>query len=54
MATAGRIVGPALGGLIMDRWSLEAPFLIAGIMMFLALVLFRVFRRVLVGAPAPG
>jgi MFS family permease len=54
MATTGRIVGPALGGLIMDRWSLEAPFLIAGAMMLLALVLFRVFRRALVGAPAPG
>jgi multidrug resistance protein len=54
MATTGRIVGPALGGLIMDRWSLEAPFLIAGAMMFAALVLFRVFQRVLVEGHAPG
>ena len=48
MATTGRIVGPMLGGWIMDRFSLEAPFLIAGAMMIAALVIFQSFRRVLV------
>lgn len=49
MATTGRVVGPMLGGWIMDRFSLEAPFLIAGAMMIAALVLFQAFRRVLAG-----
>jgi multidrug resistance protein len=48
MATTGRIVGPMLGGWIMDRFSLEAPFLIAGAMMIAALIIFQTFRRVLV------
>jgi len=48
MATTGRIVGPMLGGWIMDSFSLEAPFLIAGAMMIAALVLFQTFRSVLV------
>jgi DHA1 family tetracycline resistance protein-like MFS transporter len=48
MATTGRIVGPMLGGWIMDDFSLAAPFVIAGAMMMAALVLFEVFRRVLI------
>ena len=48
MATTGRILGPMLGGYIMDRFSLEAPFLIAGALMIAALILFESFRRVLV------
>ena len=48
MGTTGRIVGPMLGGWIMDEFSLQAPFVIAGAMMIAALVVFRVFRRVLV------
>jgi DHA1 family tetracycline resistance protein-like MFS transporter len=52
MATTGRIVGPVLGGLIYDQWSHGAPFLIAGVMMFAALVMFRMFRRILV--PSEG
>lgn len=48
MATTGRIVGPMLGGWIMDDFSLGAPFVIAGAMMITALALFEVFRRVLV------
>lgn len=48
MGTTGRIVGPMLGGWIMDEFSLQAPFVIAGAMMIAALVLFRIFRRVLV------
>ncbi len=48
MGTTGRIVGPMLGGWIMDEFSLQAPFVIAGAMMLIALVVFRVFRRVLV------
>jgi len=48
MATTGRIVGPVLGGLVMQNWSLEAPFLIAGAMMLVALIMFWLFRGVLV------
>lgn len=52
MATTGRIVGPMLGGWIMDAFSLQAPFLIAGAMMFTALALFQAFRRLLVVSEA--
>jgi len=48
MATTGRIVGPVLGGLIYDHLSHGAPFLIAGLMMFAALVLFRLCKGILV------
>jgi predicted MFS family arabinose efflux permease len=47
MATTGRIVGPALGGLVMERWFLGGPFVIAGGMMLVALVMFWIFRRAL-------
>ncbi len=53
MGTTGRIVGPALGGLIMDHFWLGAPFVIAGAMMIAALALFATFRAVLVG-PGDG
>jgi DHA1 family tetracycline resistance protein-like MFS transporter len=53
MATTGRIVGPMLGGWIMDDFSLGAPFVIAGAMMLAALALFEIFRRVLV-VPDPA
>ena len=48
MATTGRIVGPVLGGLIYDSWSQAAPFLVAGMMMFVALVMYRLFQPVLI------
>lgn len=48
MATTGRILGPVLGGWLMDHVSAEAPWLIAGAMMLAALVMFRTFRSVLV------
>jgi multidrug resistance protein len=47
MATAGRIVGPVAGGFAMERVYLESPFVIASLMMFTALVLFRLSRRTL-------
>ncbi len=50
MGTTGRIVGPALGGLVMDHFWLGAPFLIAGAMMIAALFLFGTFRRVLLAS----
>jgi multidrug resistance protein len=49
MGTTGRIVGPVVGGLIYDYFSLGAPFLIAGAMMFVALAMFGSFRGILVG-----
>ncbi|MEE2679790.1 MAG: MFS transporter [Myxococcota bacterium] len=52
MATTGRIVGPALGGLAMQHFSLGTPFLIAGAAMLLALIMFRLFRGSLLTADA--
>lgn len=49
MATTGRIVGPLMGGWLMDNISDGTPFLIAGAMMLAALLMFRAFRRLLVG-----
>ncbi len=48
MATTGRIVGPTIGGLLMQHWFPSAPFLIAGAMMLLSLAMFGAFRRILV------
>jgi len=50
MATTGRIVGPVCGGLVMQHWSLGMPFLIAGLMMLVALAMFEAFRGTLVVA----
>jgi predicted MFS family arabinose efflux permease len=50
MATTGRIVGPICGGLLMQSVSPGAPFLVAGAMMFAALVMFQAKRSVLVGS----
>ncbi len=48
MATTGRIIGPTIGGLLMQHWFPSAPFLLAGAMMFLSLAMFGAFRRILV------
>jgi multidrug resistance protein len=48
MATTGRIVGPTIGGLLMQHWFPSAPFLFAGAMMLLSLAMFGAFRRTLV------
>ena len=48
MATTGRIVGPTIGGLLMQHWFPSAPFLLAGAMMLLSLAMFGTFRRILV------
>lgn len=45
MATTGRIVGPWVGGLAMERWSLATPFWIAAAMMFAALAIVVLRRR---------
>jgi multidrug resistance protein len=50
MATTGRIIGPVWAGFALDRLSLEAPFLIAGGLMFAALALFALWRRPLLGS----
>jgi MFS family permease len=47
MGTAGRIVGPFVGGLLMQGVTLGAPFVFAGAMMLAALAMFGVFRRTL-------
>ena len=48
MGTTGRIVGPTIGGLLMQHWFPSAPFLLAGAMMLLSLAMFGAFRNVLV------
>ncbi len=48
MATTGRIVGPTIGGLLMEHWFPSAPFLLAGAMMLISLAMFGAFRRILV------
>jgi predicted MFS family arabinose efflux permease len=48
MATAGRIVGPVCGGLLMEGISPGAPFLVAGAMMLAALAAFQATRGILV------
>ena len=52
MATTGRIVGPYAAGIAMERYSLEAPFLLAALMMFAALILLVATRSILLGRPA--
>jgi multidrug resistance protein len=47
MGTTGRIVGPFVGGLLMQGVTLGAPFVFAGAMMLVALAMFGVFRRTL-------
>jgi multidrug resistance protein len=48
MATTGRIVGPVCGGLVMQHWSPGMPFLIAGLMMLVALGMYEAFRGTLI------
>jgi len=52
MATTGRIIGPIWAGLAFERLGYGAPFLIAGLMMFVALGLFLLWRRTLLGEGA--
>jgi predicted MFS family arabinose efflux permease len=52
MATTGRIVGPVLGGILMQSVSPGAPFVAAGAMMLAALAMFHAGRSVLV-VPEP-
>lgn len=47
MGTTGRIVGPFVGGLLMQDVTLGAPFVFAGAMMLVALGMFGAFRRTL-------
>jgi multidrug resistance protein len=49
MATAGRIAGSVLAGSLFDRLGVWSPFVIAGSLVFLTLVLFQLWRRTLLG-----
>ncbi|MCZ6783188.1 MAG: MFS transporter [Proteobacteria bacterium] len=49
MATTGRVVGPIVAGLIMDHFFPGLSFVIAGLLLGTALVLFLSFRSLLVG-----
>ncbi len=50
MATSGRILGSAAGGLAMGQLGLAAPFWIAGALMFVGLAIFGRGRRTLLGS----
>jgi len=49
MATTGRIVGSVAAGILFDRLGLGSPFVIAGLLMFLTLALFELWRPTLLG-----
>jgi len=49
MATTGRIFGPIWAGFAFGHIDFGAPFVIAGFLMFVALGLFRLWRRTLLG-----
>jgi dipeptide/tripeptide permease len=49
MATSGRVVGPIWAGLAMGYIQLEAPFVIAGVLMLMACLFFLLARRTLIG-----
>jgi len=49
MATTGRIFGPIWAGFAFGRIDFGAPFVIAGFLMFVALGLFRLWGRTLLG-----
>jgi multidrug resistance protein len=48
MATTGRILGPVVGGIVMQSWALGAPFLVAAAMTLIALLIFWAARRTLI------
>jgi MFS family permease len=48
MATTGRILGPIVGGIVMQSWALGTPFLVAAAMTLIALLMFRAARRTLI------
>ena len=47
MATTGRIIGPLWAGWTLDHIGLASPFVIAGVMMFIGLGLFMLWRHIL-------
>lgn len=49
MATAGRIVGSVAAGLLFDRVGDWSPFVISGVLMFVTLALFHLWRPTLLG-----
>ena len=51
MGVAGRVVGALAAGLLMDRFSLDTPFLVAGVFMLSAVVIFGAAHRLLVPKP---
>ena len=54
MATTGRVVGPLWAGYVMQKVSLGAPFLLAGLMLLASLVIFVARRRLLLSGPVHG
>jgi DHA1 family tetracycline resistance protein-like MFS transporter len=52
MGVAGRVVGALATGLLMDHFGLTMPFIIAGLVMFSAALIFMSAQRLLVPNPA--
>jgi len=54
MGVTGRVVGALGAGLLMDHYSLTTPFVVAGLVMFSAAVIFAAALRLLVPEPGAG
>jgi len=49
MGVAGRVVGPILSGFLMERVGNASPFVVSGLLMIAGLVIFELFRGLLLG-----
>ncbi|MBW2229420.1 MAG: MFS transporter [Deltaproteobacteria bacterium] len=61
MGVSGRVVGAVTAGWVMDRFGLDSPFVVAGIVIFSGAIIFGAFHSILVpdrtlesAAPTPG
>jgi MFS family permease len=51
MGVAGRVVGAMAAGLVMDSFGLASPFLVAGVVMLSAAIIFGAAHRILIPRP---
>lgn len=45
VATGGRMIGPLLGGIVVDRFSIQVLFVLISILLLLAIPLVRLYDR---------
>jgi MFS family permease len=48
MGVSGRVVGAVTAGWVMDRFGLDSPFVVAGIVIFSGAIIFGAFHSILV------